>query len=199
MKSLRPLFLSLLAIALAAPLAAQTTSAAPAATPVAAPAPKAIEPVRLAFVNSSAFLDETAGIKQLVRAAQGLELEFSTTQSELSLLNEKLRTIVGELNKLNADAAANAAAITEKQTAGVALQQELQTKQQAAQQAYSKRSQEVQGPIATEIGKELRAFAKERDLGMVLDLAKLGEAVLDAKPELDLTAEFVVYFNTKHP
>jgi hypothetical protein len=57
----------------------------------------------------------------------------------------------------------------------------------------------VQGPIAVEIGKELRAFAKERDLGMVLDLAKLGEAVLDAKPELDVTAEFVVYYNAKHP
>jgi len=192
MKSLRPLFLSLLAIALAAPLAAQTT-------PAAAPAPKVIAPVRLAFVNSAAFLDETAGIKQLVRAAQGLELEFSTTQSELSLLNEKLRTIVGELNKLNADAATNAKAISEKQAAGVALQQDLQAKQQAAQQAYAKRSQEVQGPIAAEIGKELRAFAKERDLGMVLDLAKLGEAVLDAKPELDLTAEFVVYYNAKHP
>jgi Skp family chaperone for outer membrane proteins len=198
MKSLRPLFLSLMAIALAAPLAAQTALAAPTPAPAAA-APKAIEPVRLAFVNSSAFLDETAGIKQLVRAAQGLELEFSTTQSELSLLNEKLRTIVGELNKLNADAATNAKAISEKQAAGVALQQDLQAKQQAAQQAYAKRSQEVQGPIAVEIGKELRAFAKERDLGMVLDLAKLGEAVLDAKPELDLTAEFVVYYNAKHP
>ena len=192
MKSLRPLFLSLMAIALAAPLAAQT---APAATP----APKVIEPVRLAFVNSAAFLDETAGIKQLVRAAQGLELEFSTTQSELSLLNEKLRTIVGELNKLNADATTNAKAIGEKQAAGVALQQDLQSKQQAAQQAYAKRSQEVQGPIAVEIGKELRAFAKERDLGMVLDLAKLGEAVLDAKPELDVTAAFVAYYNAKHP
>jgi Skp family chaperone for outer membrane proteins len=187
-----------MAIALAAPLAAQTALAAPTPAPAAA-APKAIEPVRLAFVNSSAFLDETAGIKQLVRAAQGLELEFSTTQSELSLLNEKLRTIVGELNKLNADAATNAKAISEKQAAGVALQQDLQAKQQAAQQAYAKRSQEVQGPIAVEIGKELRAFAKERDLGMVLDLAKLGEAVLDAKPELDLTAEFVVYYNAKHP
>ncbi|MDI1248137.1 MAG: OmpH family outer membrane protein [Lacunisphaera sp.] len=197
MKSLRPLFLSLMAIALAAPLAAQMAPATPA--PAAAPAPKVIAPTSLAFVNSSAFLDETAGIKQLVRAAQGLELEFSTTQSELSLLNEKLRTIVGELNKLNADAATNAKAISEKQAAGVALQQDLQAKQQAAQQAYAKRSQEVQGPIAVEIGKELRAFAKERDLGMVLDLAKLGEAVLDAKPELDLTAEFVVYYNAKHP
>ncbi|MBI2498239.1 MAG: OmpH family outer membrane protein [Opitutae bacterium] len=190
MKSLRPLLLSLLAVALAAPLAAQ-----PAKTTVI----KAVEPARLAYVNSAAFLDANTGIKQLVRAAQGLELEFSNTQSELSLLNEKLRTLVGELNKLNADPTGNAKAIADKQAAGVKLQQELQAKQQAGQEAYNKRSQEVQGPIAAEIGKELRAFAKERDLGLLFDIAKLGDAVLDAKPELDLTADFVGYFNAKHP
>ena len=190
MKSLRPLLLPLLTLALVAPLAAQ-----PAKTTVL----KAIEPVRLVYVNSAAFLDERTGIKQLVRAAQGLELEFSTTQSELSLLNEKLRTIVGELQKLNSDPTGNAKAIADKQAAGVQLQQELQAKQQAGQEAYNKRSQELQGPIAVEVGKEMRAFAKERDIGMVIDVAKLGDAILDAKPELDLTADFIAYFNAKHP
>lgn len=190
MKSLRPLCLSLLALVLAAPLAAQ-----PAKTTVI----KGIEPVRLAYVNSAAFMDEATGIKQLVRAGKNLELEFANTQSELSLLNEKLRTLVGELTKLNADPAANAKAIAEKQAAGQKLQQELQAKQQAGQEAYSKRAQEVQGPIAADISKEMHAFAKDRDLGMVLDVAKLGEAILDAKPELDLTADFIGYFNAKHP
>ena len=58
---------------------------------------KAVEPVRLAYVNSAAFLDTNTGIKQLVRAAQSLELEFSSTQSELSLLNEKLRTTIQDM------------------------------------------------------------------------------------------------------
>ena len=189
MKSLRPLCLALLATVLLAPLSAQTIK----------PAPKAIEPVRLAYVNSAAFLDEQTGIKQLVRAAQSLELEFSSAQSELSLLNEKLRTLVGELQKLNADPVANAKAIADKQAAGQQLQQQLQAKQQAGQEAYDKRAQEVHGPIAADISKEIRAFTKERDLGMLLDLAKLSGAVLDAKPELDLTADFVGYFNAKHP
>jgi Skp family chaperone for outer membrane proteins len=190
MKSLRPLLFSLLALVLAAPLAAQTAS------PLA---PKPVEPLRLGYVNSSAFIDTATGIKQLVRAAQGLELEFTATQSELSLLNEKLRTIVGELQKLSSDPTGNAKAIADKQAAGQQIQQELQTKQQAGQEAYNKRAQEVQGPVAVEIGKEIRLFAKERDLGMMLDVAKLGDAVLDAKPELDLTADFIGYFNAKHP
>ena len=195
MKFLRPLFLSLLAAALAAPLTAQTK-----------PAVKAVEPARVAFVNSTAFLDEAKGIKQLVRAAQGLELEFSSTQSELSLLNEKLRTLVGELNKLNADPTGNAKALAEKSAAGQKLQQDIGAKQQAAlqaynqraQEAYGKRSQEVQAPITADISKEMRAFAKEREVNLLLDAAKLGDAIVEFKPELDLTAAFVTYYNERH-
>lgn len=190
MKFLRPCLLALLITALVAPLAAQ---------PKTPGIVKGVEPARVAYVNSSAFLDPTNGIKQLVKAVQGLELEFSSTQSELSLMGEKLRTIVGDLNKLNANATANAKAIADKQAEGQKLQQELQGKQQAAQEAFNKRSQEVQGPIGADIGKELHAFAKDRDLGLLLDAGKLADAILDAKPELDLTVDFVNYYNAKHP
>ena len=186
MKFFRPLFLPLLA-ALVVPLAAQTK-----------PAVKAVEPARIAFINSAAFLNETTGIKQLVHAAQGLELEFSSTQSELSLLSEKLRTLVGELNKLNADPVANAKALQEKSAAAQKMQQEIAARQQAAQQAYNQRAQEVQGPISADIGKELRAYAKERDVSVLLDVAKLGDALLDVKPALDLSADFIAYYNEKH-
>jgi Skp family chaperone for outer membrane proteins len=130
---------------------------------------------------------------------KSLELEFSGTQADLSLLNEKLRTLAGEINRLRTDPVANAKALEEKQTAGIRLQQELQTKQQQAQSAFTQRQQEAQGPITTEIGKALSAFAKERDIGLLFDVAKLGDAVLQAKPELDLTADFIGYFNAKHP
>ena len=190
MKSFRLPALSLLALALVAPLSAQ---------PKTAGVIKTIEPVRLAYINSAAFLDERTGIKQLVKSTQSLELEFSSTQSELSLLNEKLRTLVGELQKLATDQAGNAKAIAEKQAEGQKLQQELSAKQQAAQEAYSKRAQETQAPIAAEIGKAMRTFAEQRDIGMLLDASKLGEAILEAKPELDLTGDFIAYYNASHP
>ena len=190
MKSFRLLVLPLLATALVAPLSAQPKS--PSVI-------KTIESARVAYVNSSAFLDPNTGIKKLVRANQALELEFSGTQSELSLLNEKLRTLAGELQKLSADPVANAKVISEKQGQGERMQRELAGKQQAAQEAFSKRAQEAQAPIITEIGQAIRVFAKERDISLLLDMAKLGEAVLDAKPELDLTADFVASYNAKHP
>ena len=79
------------------------------------------------------------------------------------------------------------------------IQQEFQSKQQAAQQAFTQRQQELQGPVSTNLGKELRVFSQDRDLTMLFDVAKLGEGVLDAKPEADLTADFIAFYNAKHP
>src|SRR6185369_6122910 len=130
------LLLSFLGLALGA---VSLSAQAPAATPAtpAKPAVKLLPVSRVAWINTSAFLAEEGGIKQLVRVLKELELEFSGTQSELSLMQEKLRTLVGELNKLQAGGEANAAAIQEKQAAGLKLQRELQAKQQEAQQAVS--------------------------------------------------------------
>jgi Skp family chaperone for outer membrane proteins len=188
MKFFRLLVLPLLGAAL-------TASAQPKPTPVV----KAVEPSRIAYVNSSAFLEPTTGIKQLVKVYNALELEFSPQQSEISLMSEKLRTIVGELNKMRGEANPDAKAIEEKQAAGLALQKDAQAKQQALQEAFNKRQQETQGPVSAELGKELRLFAQERDITMLFDLAKLGDALVDAKPEADMTADFIAYFNAKHP
>src|SRR3954468_13752580 len=201
MKSFRLLILSVVATALAATLPAQTTkpAATPAAPAVATPPVKPMETARIAYLNSNAFLEPATGIKQLVVVYKNLELEFAPQQSELTLLQEKLRTLVAELKKLREAATPDAKAIEDKQNAGVALQQELQSKQQAAQQAFQARQQELQGPVSTELGKEIRLFAQARDLTMVFDIAKLGDALLDAKPEADLTADFIGYYNAKHP
>ncbi len=190
MKSFRLFLLPLLAAALTASLSAQ---------PRTQPVVKIVETARVAYVNSSAFVDPTTGIKQLVKVLQALELEFGGTQSELSLLGEKLRTLATEINKLNMDPVVNAKAIADKQAEGQRLQQDLAARQQAAQEAYNKRAQATQAPVANEIGKELRAFARERDISLLFDSAKLGDGLLDAKPELDLTADFIGYYNAKHP
>jgi Skp family chaperone for outer membrane proteins len=186
------LLLSVLSLTLGCTLLpAQTT------TP-AAPAVKVLPVARVAWVNSNAFAAEEGGIKQLVRNMKELELEFSGTESELNLAQEKIRTLVGELQKLQAGGEANAAAIQEKQTEGMKLQRELQAKTQQAQQAFGKAQQEKQGPVFAEIGKALTAFAKEREISFILDVAKLGDGVLVAQPDLEVTADFIAYFNASH-
>jgi Skp family chaperone for outer membrane proteins len=181
-------------------LAAQATTAA---APAAAPAPALLPLARVAWINSQAFGAEEGGIKQLVRNIKELQLEFGGTESELSLLSEKLRTIVGEIQKLqgsaDAESEANVAAIQAKQTEGLALQRELQQKQQAAQQAFGQAQQQKQGPVFEALGKALAAFAKERQISFIFDVSKLGDGVLAAQPELEVTNEFIAYFNATNP
>lgn len=192
MKLPRPFHFALLALLIAVPLAAQTTTAA------AAPA-KQVPVAKVAWMDSRAFFNEEAGIKRLVRSVKELELEFSGTESELNLLREKLRTIVGELQKLQAGGEENKQAIQDKQAEGLKLQQELQGKQQQAQQAVAQAQQQKQGPVMADIGKALEAYAKDRDLGVLLDAAKLGDAMLYAKPDLEITEDFISYFNAQNP
>lgn len=194
MKFPRLLALASLATLLVAPLTAQT-----AAAPAATTASKVLPTARVAWLNSSAFMQEEGGVKQLIKVLKELELEFSGTESELSLLNEKLRTLVGEIQKLQAGGEANAKAIQEKQTQGIQMQRELQQKQQAAQQAIGAAQQEKQAPIAALISKALADYTKERNIDLLIDTAKLGDGVLVASPDLDITADFIAYFNAKNP
>lgn len=193
MKFTRSLSSLLLALLVVSPLAAQTTTAP------AAPAVKQIPVSKVAWLDSRAFFNEEGGIKRLVRTVKELDLEFSGTQSELTLLQEKLRTLVGELTKLREGGEANAQAIQEKQTEGLKLQQELQAKQQQAQQAFGQAQQQKQGPVMAEIGKALEAYAKAHDLGLLVDAAKLGDAVLYTTPAIDVTEDFIATFNAANP
>jgi Skp family chaperone for outer membrane proteins len=191
------LLLSLLGLTLGC--VSVSAQAPAAAQPAPAAAVKLLPVSRVAWISSNAFMDEAGGIKALVRVLKELELEFSGTQSELSLLNEKLRTLVSELNKLQAGGETNAQAIQEKQAAGLKLQRELQAKQQAAQTAISQAQQEKQGPIAAEISKALTAYTKERQIGLLFDVAKINDGLIAAQPELDVTSDFIAYYNASHP
>jgi Skp family chaperone for outer membrane proteins len=195
MKFPRSLGFLALALLVAGPLAAQTSPAAPAV--------KQLPVAKVAWLDSRAFASEEGGIKRLVRSIKELELEFSGTESELNLLSEKLRTIVGELRKLQeggeAAAQANGQAIQDKRTEGMKIQQELQAKQQAAQQAVQQAQQAKQGPISVDIGKALEVFAKERGIGVLVDAGKLGDGLLYTQPEIDVTKDFVDYFNAQYP
>ena len=198
MKSVRTL-VTLLSLTLGSLSLSAQTAVAPAASVAAKPAtPKVIPTSRLAWINTQEFATEEGGIKQLVRVMKELKLEFSGAQSDLQLQNEKLRTLVGELKKLSADPVANAEAIKQKQTDGMQLQQDLQAKQQQFQAAVQAAQQQKQAPVVAELTKALAAYAKDHDLGFVLDVSKLGDAGVFAKPELDITADFVATFNAAH-
>jgi len=163
------------------------------ATPV-----KAVPSLKLAWINSTAFINEQSGIKQLVRVGKELELEFGNQQSDLALQQEKLRTIVTELQKLQTSGATQEV-LQAKNDEGLKLQADLQQKQQAFKDAVTQAQQKKQTPVIELMDKAMEAFSRERDIGMIFDVAKLGGAVVSARAEVDVTNEFIAYFNAANP
>jgi len=172
-------------------------TAAPAAAKPATPV-KAVPALKLAWVNSSAFINDQSGIKQLVRVGKELELEFGNQQSELALGQEKLRTIVAELKQLQTSGATQEV-LQAKNDEGLKLQADLQQKQEAFKEAVTQAQQLKQTPVIQQMDKAMEAFSRERDIGMIFDIAKLGGAVVSARDEIDVTADFIAYYNAANP
>jgi outer membrane protein len=79
------------------------------------------------------------------------------------------------------------------------LKKDAQRKQEDAQAAYNKRMQEVLAPIYDDIGKALDAFGKLRGITLMLDVSKIGPAILMAADATDVTRAFIADFNSKYP
>lgn len=60
---------------------------------------------------------------------------------------------------------------------------------------YERRLKIVMEPVEADIAKALDLFAKARGVVVLFDLAKHPDVILVANPELDITREFIDYFN----
>ena len=189
----------------AIPAFAQQRGAAPAQQPAAAPAQSGgpVPASKIAFVNTQAFGDEKVGIGRYVAAMKNLEREFQPRVAELQALQNKIKGIVEEINKLNAGSSANVVpqkAIDDKRDEGERLQRELEYKKKEYDAALAKRYEDVVGPISNDIGSALTNFAKARGITLVLDLSKpaMLETILFGDPALDITTAFITYYNSKN-
>jgi outer membrane protein len=193
------LFLAAIA---AVPAFAQTRTGA--AQPAAAPAQggnTAIPASKIAFVNTLAFRDEKSGITRWIAAAKSLQREFEPREKELQTMQTRLQAIAKEIETLSSQSVVSRETITNKQDEGEKLQRELKFKEEEGKAAFQKRYNEVVGPISADIGKALDAFAKQRGITLVLDLARLAEmgAILSADNSTDVTAAFIAEYNSKNP
>lgn len=182
-----------------------TTQPAARATPPAA-APAQTGPVpssKIAYVDTSFFGDEKAGIARYVTAMNNLQREFQPRTTELQNLANRIKTIADEISKLQGSSGPSGVvsqqSIVDKQEEGERLQRELEYKKKDYDALAAKRYTEVVGPISSDIGKALDAFAKQRGITMVFDLSKLGEVIISADPAMDITREFITEYNSKNP
>jgi Skp family chaperone for outer membrane proteins len=187
----RRLFLSLfLLAAMVSPLAAQ---------PKPTPESLAIGAARVASINTEGFVNENNGIKKLVKVLQQLDEEFKAQETELMAMSNHLTALGQEVGQLRANPAADPKVTSSKMAELQQLQRSFKQKGEAAQAVYNKRNKELRQPVEAEIAKELTNYAQDRNFAMILDSSRLGGPVLAARPNLDVTGDFIAYFNAKHP
>ncbi|HEX8707754.1 MAG TPA: OmpH family outer membrane protein [Pyrinomonadaceae bacterium] len=193
----------ILAAIVSLPAYGQTTNrpaARPAATPAAAAPAGPVPDSKIAFVDTSAFGDDKAGIGRFVNALKSLEREFQPRQTELTNMQNRLRSLADEINKLNSGSSVvDPKTLQTKQDEGERLQIDLKRKKEDADAAFQKRYAEVVSPISEDIGKALDAFASQRGITMILDVSKLAPAILTVNPAMDVTRAFIAEYNSSHP
>lgn len=183
-----------------APLPRPTPAQTPAFRPTPLPAPVTIIPnSKIAFIDTTMFGDEKAGIIRYVNNMKTLQREFQAPQAELDNLENRLKTLAQEINNLSRAATVDQKAIQARQTEGERLQFELKRKREDYDALFEKRYQTVMGPLSADIGRALDQFAVRNGITTTLDVSKLGPALLTALPGTDVTQAFIADFNLRNP
>jgi Skp family chaperone for outer membrane proteins len=158
-----------------------------------------VPPSRIALIDTTMFVDEKKGIFRYIDAVKSIQPQFAAANAELVSLQTRINTIIEDIRKLRAAPQADARAIQTKQEEGTRLQQDWNMKKQRFDEDYSKKYQEVTGPLSEQIGKAMDQFARDRGITMTLDFSKLLPAMLTALPAVDVTDSFIADFNRKNP
>lgn len=183
----------------ARPTATPTPASARPATPQTPMADVSVPPSRIALIDTSVFADDKKGIYRYVDAVKSIQPQFVGPSQELANLQTRINALVEDIRKLRATSQPDPRAIQAKQEEGTRLQQDWNMKKQRFDEDYSKRYQEVTGPISEQIGKAMDQFARERGITMTLDFSKLLPAMLTVVPAVDVTDTFIADFNRKNP
>jgi Skp family chaperone for outer membrane proteins len=188
-------FTFLLALSFSA-VFAQPKPAAPAQAP--AQSAVSVPESKIALIYSDAFLDPKTGIARFNTLVTTLNREFQPRQTELQTMQQRITTLTNEVNQAQAaSSVVDPKSIQAKMDTLEQLKKDYQRKGEDAQAAYNKRKQDIFQPLQDDIGKALEAYAKQRNINVIID----GSAVplVYAADALDITRAFINEFNSKNP
>ena len=195
-------------VALAMSASAQRPAGSPAAQPTptpgaqapATPATVALPISKMAVIYTDMFLDQKTGIAKFNSVITKLNAEFVGLKNEIQGMQTRAQTLEDEIGKLqNAPAGTpiDQRSLQAKIDQLEQLKKDLQRKSEDAQASYTRRRQELFGPLQDEIGKALEAFAKARGINVIIDAAQV--PLLYAADSIDITRAFITDFNSKNP
>jgi len=210
MRSYPSLILSALLVIAGGVSAAAQRPAAPAGQRPATPAPQTPTPSapatatlpmsKMAVIYSDSFLDPKTGIGKFSIAITKLNGEFQKEKDNLTQMQTRAQQLTDELGKLQNAPAGTPIDQRTVQTKADQLEQlkkDIQRKGEDAQAAYNRRRTEIFAPLQQEVGNALEAFAKARNINVIIDGTQV--PLLYAADSIDITAAFIADSNAKNP
>jgi Skp family chaperone for outer membrane proteins len=175
------------------PAANRPATPAPAQTAGAAAVPDA----KVAIIDSDAFGDQKAGVQRLIAAFGTLDREFKPRRDELQTLKTRYDGLVKQIN--DTKAVANQASLAKLADDAETLEKDMKRKQEDGQAAYQKRLQELTEPIFRDLSVALQNYAKQRNIAVVFDISKMGNAMMVVNNAVDITDAFIADYNQRNP
>jgi Skp family chaperone for outer membrane proteins len=188
-------FAFLLALSFSA-VFAQTKPAAAAQAP--AQAGVTVPESKIALIYSDAFLDAKTGIARFNTLVTTLNREFQPRQTELQGMQQRITTLTNEVQQAQAaSAVVDPKSIQAKMDTLEQLKKDYQRKGEDAQAAYNKRRTEIFQPLQDDIGKALEAYAKARNINVIIDGSQV--PLVYAAETIDITRAFINEYNSRNP
>ncbi len=159
---------------------------------------------KIGLIDSGMFASEKDGITRYVNAMKQLSTELKPSETELVNMQNKLQTLADQIAALQKTPSAVPTAakdIQSKQDEGQRIQREFEFKKKEYDARVEKLSNERLGPIQADIGKAIQDYANQKGFTVILDIDKLAQsgALLAMDPKVDITKDFIVFFNAKAP
>jgi Skp family chaperone for outer membrane proteins len=140
-------------------------------------------------------VDDKNGIKRYIAALNAFNREFEAPQKELETLANRITALTNEINAAQSNTPGLAAKVEELDR----LKLEFDYKQKNGKAAFEKRQKELLIPIENHIFNEVKNYAKQFGIKVVIDVGKIQDAVVFYSEEADMTRAFIADYNAKFP
>lgn len=159
---------------------------------------------KIGWIDTGEFAVEKTGITRFINAFKTLGDEAKPRETELITLQTKMQSIADEIKKLQTtppNVPINTGLIASKREEGEQLQREYEFKKKNYDAFIEKRSNELVGPIQSDIGKALQEYLKQKGYIAILDIDKLAQTgiILALEPTVNITKEFIEFYNKRTP
>lgn len=154
---------------------------------------------KIVSVDTEAFYIEDSGIPELIKIQKQLEIEFKDKNKELKDLERKLKELTDEIEKATKTANILGCDYPFEKKIEIAkkMDSDIVQKRNELRDSYLQRRDELSKDVNKKMLEAFRIFAKENNYPLILDSSKENSSVIIDGEIIDVTKEFIQFYNER--